>query len=321
MRFVKNVQNFVHRHELWQKDNKVIVGVSGGPDSACLLHVLSILAKKYNFSLQIAHVNYGLRGKDSDLDEAFVKKLGEKYGLPVNTIHFGKQKNPSEEQMREFRYAFFEKLRKKYNFDLIAVAHNLDDQVETIVMRIIRGAGLSGLSGMRAKNGFVIRPFLEVGRREIMDYLKQENLKYRTDKSNKDTKYFRNKIRNLLIPYLEKNFNPNIKRTIFQWSKSVADDYAYLETCQKGKNICKKDKRKSVSFSVQKMLSLHVSDRKNLIRAGIRDIFGNTKGLSAAHLDEVCKIIKSGKNKHQKAAFIGLNITRKGDTLQITANR
>jgi tRNA(Ile)-lysidine synthase len=321
MRFVKLVQNTAHRHDLWQRENKIIVGVSGGPDSACLLHVLCFLAQKYDFSLIIAHVNYGLRGKDSEADEAFVRQLGEKYDLPVNVIRANKPKLATEEQMRDFRYAYFEKLRKKYDFDLIAVAHNRDDQVETVLMRIVRGAGLAGLSAMRAKNGVVIRPLLEISHQIILAYLKENKLKYRTDKSNKDIKYLRNKVRNRLLPYLERNFNPAIRETISRWSGNVADDYDLLEKCSKETKIWKKNGSGAVSFSVQQILALNLAGQKMAIRSGISEISGSTKGVSAAHIEEVCKILKSDKNKAQKTAFAGLNIVRKGDKLLMKVSR
>ena len=315
------VQNTANKHDLWRRGNKIIVGVSGGPDSACLLHVLWVLAQKYDFSLQIAHVNYGLRGEDSEADEAFVKLLGKKYNLPTNFIRANKPKLATEEQMRDFRYAYFEKLRKKHNFDLIAVAHNRDDQVETVLMRILRGSGLKGLSAMRAKNGAVIRPLLEISRQIILAYLKENKLEYRIDQSNKDIKYLRNKVRNRLIPYLERNFNPAVRETIFKWSASVADDYAFLGQYEEENRICKKSKDGAVSFSVRQMLTLHSSSQKRAIRNAMSQVLGSTKGILAAHVEEVLKIVKSGKNKPQNTSLIGLNIERKGDKLRIVKVR
>lgn len=321
MKFVKNVQNTAHKYDLWQRGDKIIVCVSGGPDSVCLLDVLAFLAPKYNFSLRIAHVNYGLRGKDSEADEVFVRSLAKKYDLPLNVIRANKPKMTSEEQMRDFRYAFFEKLRKKYDFDLIAVAHNRDDQVETVLMRIIRGSGMKGLSAMQARNGAVIRPLLQISRQIILAYLKENKLSYRIDKSNLDIKYLRNKVRNRLIPYLERNFNPSVRETIFNWSASVADDYALLEQYERETQICKKSKGQTVSFSVRQMLTLHSSSQKRAIRNAMSQVLGSTKGILVAHVEEILKIVKSGKNKPQKTSLIGLNIERKGDKLQIVKVR
>jgi len=318
---IRLIQNFAYHGELWQRGDKIIVCVSGGPDSACLLDVLAFLAPKYDFSLRIAHVNYGLRGKDSDADEVFVRSLAKKYNLPLNVIRANKPKLSTEEQMRDFRYAYFEKLRKKCGFDLIAVAHNRDDQVETVLMRILRGSGLAGLSAMRAKNGAIIRPLLQISRQIILAYLKENKLEYRIDQSNNDIKYLRNKVRNRLIPYLEHNFNPAVRDTIFKWSASVADDYAFLEQHEKENTICKKSKDLAVSFSVRQILALHSSSQKRAIRGAMSQVLGSTKGILATHVEEVLKIVKSGKNKPQKTLLVGLNIERKGDKLQIVKVR
>lgn len=317
-KFAKTVQNFAHKNDLWKKGDKIVVGVSGGPDSVCLLHLLVFLAPKCDFSLRIAHVNYGLRGNDSEMDEAFVRSLGQKYNLPVNVIRANKLKNSSEEVMRDFRYAFFEKLRKKYNFNLVAVAHNRDDQVETVFMRILRGSGMKGLSAMRARNNYVIRPLLEISRQIILAYLKENNLKYRIDRSNKDTKYLRNNIRNRLIPYLERNFNPSIKETVSNWAKHVADDYALIEESYNLADLCNKNAKGGVSFSVEDINNLHISRQRALVRLCFSEVKGSPKGFTAANVEEVLKIAKSSKNKPQKLCLPGLKIQRKGGIIMMT---
>lgn len=316
-KLVKTIQNAAHKHDLWHKGSKIIVCVSGGPDSVCLLDVFAFLAPKYDFSLRIAHVNYGLRGKDSEADEAFVRDLAKKYNLPLNVLRANKPKMTSEEQMRDFRYAFFEKMRKKYEFDSIAVAHNRDDQVETVLMRIIRGSGMRGLLAMQAKRGAVIRPLLQISRQIILAYLKEKKLNYRIDKSNKDIKYLRNKVRNRLIPYLETNFNPSIRETISRLAENVAVDYALLEKCGNYANLCNKNVDGKVSLSVESLTSIHVSRQRSLLRECLFQVKGSGKGISAANIEEILKIAKSVKNKPQKAELAGLKVERKGDIITI----
>jgi tRNA(Ile)-lysidine synthase len=224
MNLIKKIQNFAFKNSLWKKEARVVLGVSGGPDSVCLLDIFSQLSEKYDFKLHIVHVNYALREKDSEKDEAFVRELGKKYGisvsifLPKKTQYRGNLENC----LRKIRYDFFEQTRKKLGFDLIAVAHNQDDQAETILMRIIRGSGLNGLGAMKSMSGNIIRPMLCVSRSEILSYIKQKKLKYRFDKSNRNTKFTRNRVRNDLIPYLEKSFNPSIKKTISTYKNKIA---------------------------------------------------------------------------------------------------
>ena len=170
---IKKIQNSIFANSLFERGAKIILGVSGGPDSTLLLDVFSKLQKKYALELSIAHVNYHLRGYDSERDERFVEKLAEKYGLSLDILDARiKEQDKSEEKLRDVRYVFFEELRKENKFDLIAVAHNCDDQAETVLMRLIRGTGLNGLSAMQARNGKIIRPLLEIPRKEIITYLK-----------------------------------------------------------------------------------------------------------------------------------------------------
>jgi tRNA(Ile)-lysidine synthase len=319
---IKKIQNTAFQNNLWQKNSKIIVGVSGGPDSTCLLDMLCRLKDKYNLELITAHVNYGLRGKDSQKDEEFVRKLAEKYGIKIYTLSPALSRKrarrnllPSENNLREIRYAFFEKLRKKNSFDSIAVAHNLDDQVETFLMRIIRGAGLAGLAAMKYKNNKIIRPLLGTNRKEILKYLKENKLKYRIDKTNKSSAFFRNKIRNKLIPYLEENFNPQIKKTIFDASVSIGEDYNLIS------EISQEAYQKNKELSVKKILSLHPAFQKRVLLQAVEEKAGTLKDIEASHIEELIKALKSTKNKSQIVLFKGLKFIRKGDKVTINKSK
>ena len=309
---IKQVQNNAFGKDLWKKNSKIILGVSGGPDSVCLLDIFSKLAKKYDLSLVIAHVNYHLRGIDSDKDEKFVKKLAEKYALPIEIFSWN-GKTVNEDSLRNVRYDFFEKIRKQSNFDSIAVAHNKNDQVETFLMRIIRGSGLSGLSAIKWRNGKIIRPLLGTGRKEILGYLKEKKLKYRTDGTNGTNLFLRNKIRNKLIPDLEKNYNPNLVDTIFNASASIAEDYSLLLKLAE-----KINSKNSQLLSIKKILSLHPALQKMTIRSFLSQYRSDLKNIDAKHIDEILKIFHSTKGKNQTISFQGLKLTRKGDKVTIS---
>ncbi|MFZ5982376.1 MAG: tRNA lysidine(34) synthetase TilS [Patescibacteria group bacterium] len=212
---IKNFQNFSHEHSLWKKGDRIVLGVSGGPDSMCLLDVFLKLQKKYDLELIVAHVNYNLRGNDSQKDEELVKNVATKNNLAI-FVHTPKNKFVSnrEEAWRKIRYDFFEKIRKENNFNLIAVAHNADDQVETFFLNLFRGAGIEGLSGMKPRNKTVIRPLLFASKKDILEYNRSNNIAFRIDRTNKENVFLRNRVRNILIPLIEKNFNPNIKKTV-----------------------------------------------------------------------------------------------------------
>lgn len=305
---IKTIQNTIFQQSLFAKGAKIVVGVSGGADSSCLLNVLLKLQKKYDLQLIVAHINYGLRGKNSDGDEKFVRELAEKNDLKIEVLKIKELKNISENKLRNMRYEFFEKICVENKFDWIAVAHNSDDQVETFLMRIIRGAGLQGLSAMKYKNGKIIRPLLNISRKEILEYLKKNKLSYRIDKTNKQNVFFRNKIRNKLVPYLKKNFNPKISETIFAATQSIAEDMDLLQqlttVSAKGNKISAKD-----------ISRLHPALQKRVLLAEIAKNKGNNKNIEACHIEEILRALRSVKNKNQTVCFQGLKMTRKGDKI------
>lgn len=200
---VRRVQNFVAEQRLWKHGDSFVLGISGGPDSVCLLDIFAVLRRKYDFHIILAHVNYGLRGKESDQDEAFVKQLACRYDLPLFLLHPKIiLKNNLEERLRDIRYRFFESIRKKTKSRSIATAHHEDDQAETFLLHLFRGSGLRGLRAMRPKNGALIRPLLDTSRADILDYLSIRHLPFRTDTTNSSDRFLRNKIRNRLLPLL-----------------------------------------------------------------------------------------------------------------------
>lgn len=317
MSLIKRIQNTIFQHDLFKKGDSIIIAVSGGPDSVFMLDIFSLLQKKYDLELVIAHVNYNLRGTDSEKDEELVKKLAKEYALPIEILRPKiTVKTNLENNLRDIRHAFFEEVRKKHAYNAIAVAHNLDDQVETFLMRIIRGAGMRGLRAMQYKNNFLIRPLLAISRKEILEYIKENRLQYRIDKTNRESVFFRNKIRNRLIPYLETNFNPGIKKTIAENIVSLSEDYALLNTI-----IDKKYQDFEKEFSVSKLLLLPQSLQKRILRLEIKKHVPQLKNIEAKNIEEILKIVKSTKNKNQVVLFKGLKATRKGDKLEISKNK
>jgi len=234
-------------------------------------------------------------------------------------------------------YKFFEKVRKENNFNSIAVAHNADDQVETFLMRIVRGSGLQGLSAMKYKSvhpvkyaegapasqefnrARIIRPLLGVSRKEILEYLKKNKLNFRTDRTNAENLFLRNKIRNKLIPFLEKNFNPNIKKTILNSVTGIAEDYALIqELADKTYSPNKTDA--TIFLSIKKLLTLHPAIQRRVILSHVKQAKGDAKNIEAKHIEEILKIAKSTKGKNQVMLVLGLKIMRKGDRIDIRLN-
>lgn len=314
-RFIKRLQNTVQKFTLWQPGETFIVGVSGGPDSLCLLDVLFLLSRKHAFSLHVAHVNYHLRGEGSDLDQALVEENALGYDLPCSVLSYTKKSQAlSEEKLRDIRYAFFEKLRVKTNATSIVIAHNQDDQAETLLLRLLRGAGLSGLAAMRPKADHIIRPLIETSRADIETYMKERSLSFRIDKSNTNPRYFRNRIRHELLPFLEKNFQPQARKLLAETALLLGDDYALLEKYVAPFSV--KKNTLGIEFSCASLLSLPLPIMRRELRALIRPLLAG-KNPEKNLINELIKSLKSSKNKIQTVTFKGLKFSRKGDTVRL----
>lgn len=209
-------------YNMFSGGDKVLVGLSGGPDSVCLLYILKGLGLK----LYIAHLNHGLRAMESDRDQRFCEELGKRLGIPVYTKKIKVKK--SEEACRNARYRFLEETAKRVGAEKIAMGHNADDQAETVLMRLLRGAGVKGLSGIPPVRGLIVRPLINVWRSEILDYLRKRKIPYRIDSTNLKTDFFRNRIRHELIPFLA-TYNPNIKNILRNTGRNMAVMNQYLE--------------------------------------------------------------------------------------------
>jgi tRNA(Ile)-lysidine synthase len=314
--FIKNIQNTAFRYGLWAKGSGILVGVSGGPDSVCLLDVLSTLRKKYDWKLAVAHVNYGLRGHDSEEDERFVRSLGERYGTACFVLRtdIGKDRSNLEKRLRDIRYRFFEEVRREQGLDAIAVGHNLDDQAETVLIRLLRGSGTLGLQAMRPRNGRVIRPLLLTSRREIEKHLHKRQLSFRTDSTNAEQHFARNRIRHTLIPFLEERFNPGIRETLARTALILAEDYAAMQEQLPELGSFRLNGR-SASFSASELSSLPEGFRKAILRHYLNAIGTDASGMGFGQAEELLKIVKSTKNKSQTLSFGRLKILRKGDTV------
>lgn len=246
-RLIRQVKKTISSNFMVNIGDVVIIALSGGPDSVVLLHVLNTLREDYKLTLYVAHVNHGIRGSAADADEAyaveFSKKLGiQSFVLREKVEEFAKTRGISSEMAgREIRYKFFEELKHKLKADKIAIAHNANDQAETVLMRIMRGTGMDGIEGIRpVRDNIYIRPLIDVSRAEIERYCEQNILNPRIDATNLETIYSRNKVRIELIPYIQKNFNPDIINTLIRLSDTVKKDNEYLENLveEKYKNYC-----------------------------------------------------------------------------------
>lgn len=223
----KKFIEFIETEELIQKNDKILIAFSGGPDSVALARLLMEIKKEYTLELGLCHINHNLRGKESDEDEEFCKEFSRKFNLEffslkADIVAYGKNnKLGLEEAGREIRYEFLQKTAGNNVYNKIALAHNLDDNVETFLFRLMRGTGLEGLKGIPIKRDNIVRPLLFMKKVEILSYLEDIKQEFRIDSSNNENVYTRNKIRLDLIPYIEKEFNPRFKDNINALIESV----------------------------------------------------------------------------------------------------
>ncbi len=222
--FKEHVQASIERNALFSMSSGILLALSGGPDSVALLRVLLELG----YSPAAAHCNFHLRGSESDRDERFVRNLCGLLGVKLYVTHFNtydyahEHGESIEMAARELRYNYFEELRHREGFDVVAVAHHRDDNIETVLLNLIRGTGIKGLTGIQPKNGAVVRPMLEVGRTDVLAYLRDLGQDYVTDHTNNETVCTRNKIRLQLLPLL-KTINPSVDQTLQRMSERMLD--------------------------------------------------------------------------------------------------
>lgn len=233
---INKVEKYSKENNMFEKGYKILIALSGGPDSICLTHILVQLREKYNLDLYAAHVNHMLRGAEADEDEKFVRDICKKYGIKlyvkkVNINQIVKEEGISSELAgRRERYKFFDEIYDKENIDRIAIAHNENDQAETILMRLMRGCGIEGVVGIRpVRDNKFIRPILCLSRDEVEEYCRVNHLNPRIDKTNLETIYSRNKIRLKLLPYIKENFNSDIVNTINRFGLISSIDNDYIE--------------------------------------------------------------------------------------------
>lgn len=316
MTLLKKIKQHNTYCQLIKKGDRLVLGVSGGPDSVALLMIMADFQKKENLNLIVAHVNYGLRGQDSERDEKLVRELSQKLGLKVLVKKYYAKKragNP-EELMRDFRYSFFEEIRKKYRFDKVVVAHTLDDRVETFLMNLIRGSGIRGLISLKEKRDRIIRPLLEVKKSEIVTWLKKKNIKFRIDKSNQDNSFYRNSIRNELIPLLEKKYNPLVKNKIFNLAQQLEEITNLVENKLKYvyNNVVIVQKKKELVLDGNKLNQMSDFWQGECFRRVIKSLGEDLSDITQANAVEFSKIIKSAKGKRQKMKLGAIELEKVG---------
>lgn len=290
----------------------VAVGVSGGADSVALLSFLCSVKDKFNLSLHVVHINHMIRGQEAERDMEYAKSIAEKFSLPfhfarINVPQKAKESGISEEACgRQVRYDFFSEVINKYGGGKIAVAHHKGDSAETTIINLIRGASLSGLKGISAVNGNVIRPLIECSREDIENYLREKSIPFMTDSTNAENIYTRNIVRNTIIPALSE-INPNIISTIYENSLILADDEDYLATVTADYEKSHLETGEN-SVTVDFSKPVHTAIKRRLILRACQILSGSKRNISAVNINSVLKLSTGGKTY-----FNGIYVQRNYD--------
>ena len=310
----EQVLNTIKKYDLINENDKIICGVSGGPDSICMLDILKDLKEEFKFELIVCHVNHLIR-EDAISDEDYVVNY-----CKVNNIKYyvkridvkkyaDNNKQGTEEAGRNVRYEFFEEILQKEGANKIAIAHNKNDKIETIIMNMLRGSGISGLKGIEPKReNKYIRPLIETERTSIEEYCEEKNLRPRIDKTNFINDCTRNKIRNVVIPYIKNEFNPNIINTMDRLSSIIEEENRYLEkiTIDVFEKLKIKEEKGHLVLKLKEFNKQDIVIKKRLILYAINKTIGNVQNIEKVNINDIIKLCE--KNIGNKYLMPNKNI-------------
>ena len=297
------ILNTIKKYNLIKNNEKIICAVSGGPDSICMLDVLSKLneEKKLDIEIVVSHVNHMIR-KEAAEDEKYVENYCKKYGIKFYSKRIdvnqyaNNKKQGMEEAGRNVRYAFFEEILEKEKADKIAIAHNKNDKIETIIMNVLRGSGISGLKGIEPiRNNKHIRPLIDIERFKIEEYCEKNKLEPRIDKTNFVNDCTRNKVRNIVLPYINKEFNPNIIETINRLSVVINEEDRYLneKTVEIFNKIKLEESNGKIVLNLKEFNIQDIVIKKRLILYVINKTIGTAQNVEMVNVEDIVKLCEN----------------------------
>ena len=295
----------IYDNNLLCENDYVIVGVSGGADSICLLHFLNSIKDKINLKITAVHINHLMRGEESDEDCKFVINFCKNLNIPIKVFSFDIYKKSEEENIsieeagRKYRYFTFNKVLEEEKATKIAIAHNKDDNAETMFMNFFRGTGLKGLSGIVYKREKIVRPLLDCLRKDIEKYCEKNNIGYRNDSTNSMDIYTRNKIRLNLLPMIKNEFNPNIIDNLSNMSKNFYEEDKFLDNLSKealDKVLVEKNENK-ISLKINDIENFDNVIKKRLLRLCLTNFNKDLYNISYEHINMIIRLIKNETGK------------------------
>lgn len=320
---IRKVYDHINAYNLIEKGDRILIGLSGGADSVCLMHILAVLCKDLDVELFAVHVNHGIRKYEADKDEAFVKDLCDNLKIPFYAYHYdvksiaSKEGLSEEEAGRKVRYEAFLNASEKNKCNKVAIAHNKNDNAETILFNLFRGSGINGLTGMdpiltmKTDTGSItiIRPLLYITREEIERYLSEKKLCYQSDSTNFQNIYTRNKIRNMILDYAKKEINNKVIEHITNAAGHLNEVQDFIEKCiRKQYKAIVKEGEGYYEYNVNKLNQEEIIIQKGIIRKILGQLAGKLKDIEAKHVDEVLSLGKKqvGKKIHLPYGMIAI---------------
>ncbi len=324
-RFISKVKQTITRYGMLTKEDKVLVGVSGGPDSVALLHALYALKNEFGVSLHIAHLNHMLRGEAADKEAKYVERLAKRLnlGCTVEAVdvreYADKNRLSIELAARDVRYDFYLRTAVNTGADRVALGHHAGDQAETVLLRLVRGTGMSGLCGipavrpLDAAHGItVIRPLLDLASSEIRSYCDEAGLGYFIDASNLSPVYLRNKVRHELIPLLEQDYNPRVIQALANTAELVQDDEDYItsEVERKLRQVVETVSPHNVVIGILALCREHKAIQRRIIRWAVWHLTGELDDFQFIHVEKVLELAVSGRTGSRISLPGGLEARR-----------
>lgn len=296
----RKVSGTIRKYGMFSNGDHVLVAVSGGADSTALLHSLIRLAPSFRLRLTVAHLNHGIRGAEADADQEFVRRVCRELALPfvTETAQLGAATRNMEQLARNARYSFLRRTAASVGAQKVAVGHTMNDQAETVLLRVLRGSGADGLAAIHpVVDNLIIRPLLECTRLEVTRYLETLGVGYCEDSTNRNMEFQRNRARYELAPYLEARFNPRLVETLAreaELSREIAD---YLDgDSRRAYESLRRPIPEGISMPVERLLGLHPAIRKLVVRHGIRDCQGSLAGITGRQVQDVERLCRGNRS-------------------------
>jgi len=326
-KLIRTVAHTLDSRAMVEAGDTILVGVSGGPDSVALVHILLALAPRFSIQIAMAHLNHGLRKSESDRDEAFVVSIAEQLDLPVHVEKkdvrgYQKSRHLSlEEAARQLRYRFYHEVASRFGYQKIALGHHADDNAELILMFMLRGTGPLGLSGIPPLRGDqIIRPLIDLKRSEIMDFIAEKGLDCVEDSSNRDLHHLRNRIRNRLIPQLKAEYNPRLIDSLNRMAFIMDAEEQWIGNLTRPilDRVIVMEKKSRIGIDISALNLLPIAVRRRLIREVVFRIKGNLRRVSFVHVEAALKLAKKGPDTSVLDFPDRIRISRQDDVLIIS---